>query len=88
MAAQDVYNFTGLYENKLISECIQDAFFKNKRSVGVEFQAYFDPISLATIALALTTVCLIIILFFPTDVLSDRILYFRMENRRICSKRI
>ena len=44
---------------KLISEIIQDAIFKNKKSkkpIGVKFQQYFDPISLATIALVLTAV--------------------------------
>lgn len=71
LVAQDIHNYTGLYETKLISECIQDALFKKKRSVGVEFQDHFDPISLATIALVLTTVRLNFILFFVTDVLSD-----------------
>ena len=71
LVAQDIDDHTGLYETKLISECIQDAFFKNKRSIGVEFQDHFDPISLATIALVLTMVCLIFILFFVTDTLSD-----------------
>lgn len=57
MAIQDFVGFAGLYETKLISECIQGAFFKNKKFVGVEFQDYFDPISLVTIALVLTAVC-------------------------------
>jgi hypothetical protein len=53
---QDRENLSGLYEAKLISEVIQEAFFKNTRAIGVEFQSYFNPISLVTIALVLTAV--------------------------------
>jgi hypothetical protein len=37
---QDRENLSGLYETKLISEVIREAFFKNKRAIGVEFQSY------------------------------------------------
>jgi hypothetical protein len=53
---QDRENLSGLYEAKLISEIIQEAFFKNKRAIGVEFQSYFNPITLVTIALVITAV--------------------------------
>ena len=53
---QDRENLSGLYETKLISKVIQEAFFKNKRAIGVEFQSYFNPITLVTIALVLTAV--------------------------------
>lgn len=47
---------TGLYETKLISEGLQAAWFKDKKSLGVEFSTYFDPITLVTIALILMAV--------------------------------
>jgi hypothetical protein len=53
---QDHENLSGLYEAKLISEIIQEGFFKNKRAIGVEFQSYFNPITLVTIALVVTAV--------------------------------
>ena len=53
---QDHESLWGLYETKLISEVIQEAFFKNNRAIGVEFQSYFNPITLVTIALVLTAV--------------------------------
>jgi hypothetical protein len=49
-------NMTGLYEMKLISEGLQAAWFKDKKSFGVEFSQYFDPVALVTIALILTAV--------------------------------
>jgi len=53
---KDMENMTGLYETKLISEGLQATWFKDKKSFGVEFLKYFDPIALVTIALILTAV--------------------------------
>ncbi|KIM71219.1 hypothetical protein PILCRDRAFT_93972 [Piloderma croceum F 1598] len=53
---KDRENLSGLYETKLISEVIQDVFFKNNRAIGVEFQSYFNPITLVTIAFVLTAI--------------------------------
>jgi hypothetical protein len=51
-------NLSGLYDTKLISEVIQDTFFKNNRAIGVEFQRYFNLITLVTIAFVLTAICI------------------------------
>ena len=75
---QDHENLLGLYETKLISKVIQDAFFKNNRAIGVKFQSYFNPITLVTIDLVPTAVCISDLnfnLIFYTNLLLDRVQY-------------
>ncbi|OBZ73623.1 hypothetical protein A0H81_06562 [Grifola frondosa] len=45
---------SGFTQHPYISELIQKAFFKNTRSLGVEFRKYFEPIPMVTIAFILT----------------------------------
>ena len=88
---QDRENLSGLYETKLISEVIQDAFFKNNRAIGVEFQSYFNPITLVTIAFVLTAVRISDLnsnLIFYANLLLDRVQYRRMEIRRLRPSRV
>jgi hypothetical protein len=66
---QNYKNLSGLYEIKLISEVIQEAFFKNKRAIGVEFQSYFNPITLVTIALILMAICIPDLIFYTNFLL-------------------
>ncbi|OBZ69717.1 hypothetical protein A0H81_10480 [Grifola frondosa] len=47
---------SGFSQHPYIFELIQKAFFKNTRSLGVEFRKYFDPIPMVTIAFVLTAI--------------------------------
>ncbi|OBZ67721.1 hypothetical protein A0H81_12088 [Grifola frondosa] len=47
---------SGFAQHKYISELIQKSFFKNTRALGVEYQRYFDPIPLVTIAFIFTVI--------------------------------
>ncbi|OBZ67220.1 hypothetical protein A0H81_13048, partial [Grifola frondosa] len=47
---------SGFTQHPYISELIQKAFFKNTRSLGVEFRKYFEPIPMVTIAFILTVI--------------------------------
>ncbi|OBZ68083.1 hypothetical protein A0H81_11961 [Grifola frondosa] len=44
------------FHYKHVSDLIQKAFFKNTRALGVEYQKYFDPIPLVTIAFIFTVI--------------------------------
>ncbi|OBZ74733.1 hypothetical protein A0H81_05569 [Grifola frondosa] len=47
---------SGFAQHKHVSDLIQKAFFKNTRALGVEYQKYFDPIPLVTIAFIFTVI--------------------------------
>lgn len=56
---QDTGKCTGLFENKILYDILQCAFFGTKyKSIGIRYQDSFTLITLRTIVFIFTTVCL------------------------------
>ncbi|KLO04334.1 hypothetical protein SCHPADRAFT_947776 [Schizopora paradoxa] len=53
---QDISTRKYLFKNTLIQQVIKNAFFADKKSIGIQFSKYFNPIAKETLALVLTAI--------------------------------